>query len=767
MGGPPHGEEDSLRCGRISPRRVRRSRQGVLPLLDITADPAPGRCVLEGEVIAVHSGDDPGRWIRGAIRLREDGSRIVFVGTGLPGIEVGWAVSLRGYFEVHPCFGEQFRVVEAQAMLPAAREAVIRYISANVAGCGAAKSGRIVDVLGPDCLEQLQREPRLIATLFRGREADQQVAAWKSWAEDRENNAAAHRLQFRFASAGISLGLAQRIVRFFRSAEVAEIVATREPYRLMDVPGIGWVTADRVASEMGIPDDNPARLDAAVLHVLEQARGQGHSALPRAEAIRRAQRLLSPRAPTDLADALLRCEEACTIVLDHSLCFLPDALYAEWDTARSLAALLRSARTLDRTERGAIAAVIERSSLSREQADAVWMVVENGVSLLTGRPGSGKTTTLRVVTECCAALGRSVRIAAPTGKAAVRAQEISGLPAETIHRLVGAVRAQATSAKMLTDFLIVDETSMCDLETCAALLACVDTDRTQVLFVGDRDQLPSVGHGSVLSDMLSSGCIPQAHLDRVFRQAAGSRIVANAHALLDGKALELSRDPAADFLFADMTDPADPPLSAMQREQERGQRSILAVLRWLADRGADPAKDTQVLSPMRAGALGVESLNRLLQQELNPAGKLGPVIGGGIRARVGDRVIQLRNDYTLGQEGIFNGEMGYICRVDSRTERIWVDFGRETACLRDHQLYNIAPAWAVTVHRSQGSEFQNVILIYHTSHRYMLDRSLLYTAITRAKGRLVLVGTRRALELTSPRLTRYTGLVRQIQSACT
>ncbi len=389
---------------------------------------------------------------------------------------------------------------------------------------------------------------------------------------------------------------------------------------------------------------------------------------------------------------------------------------------------------------------------SPEQQDAVWVALRHGVSVLTGRPGAGKTTTIKTLVACAQALGWRVQIVAPTGKAASRASAVAGVPASTVHRLLAHGPMDAPTP-LAVDLLIVDEASMCDLEVATWLMRAVSTEcGTRVVWCGDADQLPSVGCGQVLADMIASGVIPTTQLTTVFRQAASSPIIQNAHRLLDGDPLDLSR--ADGWCFEPLGDGSFP-----------ADAVVLRAVQALLDAGRPP-RDIQVLAPMRRGALGVDHLNRRLQQLLNPDGALGPYVGGGSRVRVGDRVVATRNMYDL-PAPVYNGEQGVVVEADRRGVML-VHFGDRVVTLSGVQCLMLRMAWAMTVHRAQGSEYPAVVFAYdHQAHRRMLDRRLLYTGITRARDHLTLVGSREAIVQTQQRVgttRRYTTLAHHLSS---
>lgn len=737
------------------------------------------RAILTGQVVSINEASRPdGSWVMGHIESDDGSTRTPFVGTNLFGLEVGCSVRLAGEWERHPQYGKQFRAHEVESRLPVVKAAIIKYMAANIRFCGPTRAVKIVDHFGLGCLDVLAEDPGRILEVFSGKTGEKMHDAWVEWAQEYQIGRRAMKLTVDLMGAGMTYALARRVQQVFKKAGEAEDIVLRHPYRLVEVPGIGFKRADHIARHMGVAVDDPSRIAAGVVFALETAMELGHSALPRSELSKRAHRELELSSSDPVEAAIARGLEAGTLVEDAGLIFLPRVLETEAYVARRLGEFLRRSRPLRGDQAVACEAIINESGLSETQAGAVRMALGNGVSILTGRPGSGKTTTTRTFVRCCEELGWSVAIAAPTGKAAARASEVTGRDASTIHRLIGTAFGETRPEPVDADVVILDETSMADLDVAAWLLRNVDPRRTRLLFVGDKDQLPSVGHGQFFCDLIESRVIPAVELREIFRQAAGSRIVTNAHRLLDDRPLLLDNAAGADFLFADVTQedavgpdgfpiPDDP--TRPKREQEEALRRLGKALSFLVrQKGAIPVRDIQVMTPMRRGILGVDNLNVELQNVLNPNGELGPEIGGRVRVRVGDRVIQTKNDYGV-PGGLFNGEQGEVLSVDVKRETIVVRFDDRELTLKGIQLAKLRLAWAITVHRSQGSEFPYAILMYHTAHSVMLDRSLLYTAITRAKKMFILIGNYRAIEITQRQArkqagVRFTGLRRRVEA---
>jgi exodeoxyribonuclease V alpha subunit len=744
---------------------------------------SPGRHLVTGEVHTISDSVPYDRsWIRGTIAVEECASLVPFLGKGLYGVRLGCVVTLAGYWEDDDEWGTQLRAEICTASRPAPDKlGLIRYLTKNVCALGPAYAERLVDRFKAETLDVLEDDPERAREVFSGRLAERIVAGLHAWANDVEDDRWARHTAARLMMAGeMGYPLARRIVRYFRGSDVADLIARREPYRLLEVPGIGWATADRIARSMGIAPDSEERAEAGVQYALDTIGRQGHTGSPRERLRARCSRLLRGVTPEAIDAAIERCLETAEVVESHGILFRPPALYAEWAIAEFLLDLSLARFPLTDPARATIERVIGAHKLEAEQAQAVRNALDHGVSVLTGRPGTGKTHTQRAIVAACTALGLEVRIAAPTGKAAVRATELTGNKATTIHKLIGGpVGAERKDSPIRGGVLVIDEASMCDTETLAWLAKNVDaTSGLRLVLVGDVDQLPSVGAGQILADILRSGVVPTTRLIRLRRTAEESRITTNAHALLDGRAMDLSE--ASDFVYVPIRErrpdeDRDAYLAAIQKRVVAVVRRLIKVERASLVRKAgldepfDPLRDLQVLTPRNSGALGVSELNRLLRPVLNLKAVDGPRISQ-THAAVGDRVICTRNDYTVPPEGIMNGEQGVVTRVHDAHESVVVrmDGGRELT-LAGVQCYLLSHAFAITTHRAQGSEYPYVVVVYHSSHAPMLDVRLLYTAITRAKRRVILVADRRALEATRQRgswLERHTGLMHHLTELC-
>jgi exodeoxyribonuclease V alpha subunit len=518
------------------------------------------------------------------------------------------------------------------------------------------------------------------------------------------------------------------------------------PYRLaFDVWGIGFLSADKLAAALGVARDAPSRAEAGVRHVLDEEGSSGHVFVPRPRLVQRAAALLD--LPEENADAAIeRLAKAGDVAVDASVVedTRAPAVY-EAGLYRAEAALAAGLRKLLAVPAPRLEVDQERAlawyegeagiALARQQAEAVTTALAAKVAVITGGPGVGKTTIVRGIVSILGKKGVSIALAAPTGRAAKRLADATGMPASTLHRLLEWRPAEASFSRnaerpLEADVVIIDEASMVDVRLGADLIAALPPSARLVL-VGDVDQLPSVGPGTVLADVIASGAVPVVRLTEIFRQAAQSLIVVNAHRIHDGEMPELGAGAERDFFFLEEDDPAR--AAALIRD--------LVTTRLPRKYGLAP-HEIQVLSPMHRGELGAGNLNLLLQETLT-TGAAG-VERGARSLRVGDKVMQVRNDY---DKEVWNGDCGIIERIDTEAQTMLIRFDEREVEYGLDELDTLSLAYAATVHKSQGSEYSAVVIPVHTQHFVMLQRNLLYTAVTRGKRLVVLVGSRKALSL--------------------
>lgn len=664
----------------------------------------------------------------------------------MPALQEGEWVQCEGRFVDDPQWGRQFQVTSCEVASPTTAHGIQRYLGSGlVKGVGPELARRIVERFGERTLQVLETEPeRLREVEGIGRKRQRQLI--EAWNEHR----ALRRIMVFLRGHGIGAAHAMRVWRSYGEAAIERV--RENPYRLAaEIWGIGFGTADRLARALGVPADAPARAEAGLRHALERAADEGHVCVPRQELLVRATELLGV-GTEGLEQALDRLVAAGAVRQEAPgssgphvyLCHLHAA---ECGLAERLAALQRAPSALPPIRvPEAIAWVEQRRGvvLAPSQRHALALALGSKVCVVTGGPGVGKTTIVACLLEIVRAKRGRVRLAAPTGRAAKRLQEATGHEAMTVHRLLRwnprARDFEYGPEHPLPDcdLLVLDETSMVDVLLMHRLLLALPAAAHLVL-VGDRDQLPSVGPGSVLADIIASGAVPVARLTEVHRQAAGSAIVAGAHAVNRGELPALRELGAgADLCFV---------------EAGRPELALAAicdlVARVLPGRfGLDPVRDIQVLAPMHRGACGVQAINERLGEVLRPAGAAGGGVAGraivrqGRRFARGTKVIQLRNDY---DRDVYNGDIGVVARVDPEQDELEVAFDDRRLRYAGSDLDQLDLAFAVSIHKSQGSEYPCVVVPLLTQHYMMLQRNLLYTAITRGRRLAVLVGQRRAV----------------------
>ncbi len=685
---------------------------------------------LEGVVDrVVFASDETGYSV---LRVTTGGEKITAVGT-FPGVNAGEAFRLTGHWVEHPKFGRQFEVESVLPVTPSTLDGVRRYLGSGlVPGIGEAFATRLVAHFGDATLDVIEQHPERLSEVA-GIGPKRIAKIRKAWGQHR----AARDVMVFLQSHGISPAYAGRIHKRYGAKALA--VLRENPYRLAaDVAGIGFKRADEIARSCGIALDSPLRARAGLLHVLQSEADSGHTRTPRHDLVGRGSREL------DIEPGLL--ETACDELLAGNRLVARDdqlmltALYdAELSAARSMAALIVRARSGRPPGAQEIEAAEGRCGLRLESAQhtAVVSAAAAPLSILTGGPGTGKTTCLRVLLDILSRRGERLALAAPTGRAAKRMAEATGRQASTLHRLLGYSPRDGcfhrdAETPLQTDVVVVDEVSMVDVMLLQALLAAI-APPTRLLLVGDADQLPSVGPGQVLSDLIRSGRIEVQRLSVIFRQQETSGIVRAAHQVLGGDWPTSGTSPDDDFFYV-----------RREEAQEAAELIVELVSRRIPGRfRLDPFRDVQVLTPMHRGACGAQALNDALREAINPPrGPRHEVMRGARIYRRRDRVMQIRNDY---DREVFNGDLGQITAIDHDEGEVTVHVDGRAVVYGFDELDALVPAYAVSIHKSQGSEYPAVVIPVLGEHWVMLQRNLLYTGLTRGKQLVTLVGSNRAL----------------------
>ena len=703
------------------------------------------------------------------LKVPKEQDLVTIVGS-FANIQPGQTLSLTGLWRDHPKFGLQFQVKYYRETKPATLTGIEKYLGSGlIKGVGPVTAKRIVTYFGLDTLEVIETQiERLTEVPGIAKKRVQMIQ--KAWEEQK----AIKEVMLFLQGHGVSTTYAVKIYKQYGD-EAIQTVSTN-PYQLAkDVYGIGFITADTIARNLGIAPGDEFRYHSGLLHVLSQASEDGHCFLPEEELATVAVKTLTLEDHTPDLDRMKRLIQTMGVEQElvlqggsdalegQFLCYAPPFYQAEDGLAQRIGVLLASPVDVDlpRVQRW-IERFIEHTGmpLSEEQRLAVELAAQHRICILTGGPGTGKTFTTRTIVALWKAMGKELALASPTGRAAQRLSEVAQMEAKTIHRLLEfdpkRMKFKRDSEDPIeADAVVVDEASMLDLFLANSLLKAVSPE-AQLLLVGDIDQLPSVGPGNVLRDLLGSKQVPVVRLTQVFRQAQASQIVRNAHRINQGQFPQLepvSDRPRSDCLWLQAPEPVD------------GVQAIRDVVTSLIPQlGFQVARDVQVLCPMTRGDVGTRNLNKVLQELINPPGPdKAQLTRGDMILRVGDRVIQKVNDY---DREVFNGDLGTISAIDLEEIEVEVTFADRSVVYDNADLNEITLAWAVTIHKSQGSEYPVVLLPLYMQHYLMLNRNLLYTGLTRAKQLAVLFGPQKAIGLAVRQVQakeRYTLLGKRIE----
>jgi len=654
----------------------------------------------------------------------------------------GEIFQMRGEWANHPKYGEQFKIVQYKSMVPASVYGIEKYLGSGlIRGIGPVMAKRIVQVFGKETLEVIEKDTEKLAEVHGiGKKRIGMIK--KAWEEQKEIREVMLFLQ----THGVSSGYATKIFKQYgnRSIEVVK----ENPYRLaMDIFGIGFLTADRIAEKLGFAKDSEVRAEAGILYVLHQLSDDGHVYFPYEPLIEKCQEILGVERDVIIrALGTIAAQEKIIIEdldkeAEKKAVYLAKFHFSETSTAARIRTLVKAPKSIRKIDSEKALEWVQGQlsiTLAEKQMQAVKTAIENKVMVITGGPGTGKTTIINAILKIFSKLKVGILLAAPTGRAAKRMSEATGYEAKTIHRMLEYSIQKGGFQKdeedpLECDLLIMDEASMIDIILMHHLLKAVPVQATLIL-VGDVNQLPSVGAGNVLRDIIASGTVPVVELNEIFRQAKESLIIVNAHRINSGQIppLKPSKEKLDDFYFIEQEDPEEVLKTLLDLVKKR----IPQRFRF------DAIDDIQVLTPMHRGTVGASNLNLELQGALNPSED--ELIRGSRAFHVKDKVMQIRNNY---DKEVFNGDIGRITRIDQENQEVTISFDGKEVIYDYPDLDEIVLAYAVSVHKSQGSEYPAVIIPLLTQHYVLLQRNLIYTAVTRGKKLVVLVGTKKALAI--------------------
>jgi exodeoxyribonuclease V alpha subunit len=691
------------------------------------------------------------------VRVKVDGRRdLVTVVGRASSINAGEWLTAEGAWIQDRDHGTQLKADLLQTSAPTSREGIEKYLASGlIKGIGPVYAKKLVEKFGEGVFDIIDRESVRLEQV-RGIGAERRRTIRTAWAEQK----IVREIMVFLHSNGVSTSRAVRIYKTYGDEAVEKVRAN--PYLLArDISGIGFKTADDIARKLGIPEDSILRARAGLSHTLSEAGGNGHCALPKDVLLKNAADLLAMDSlilQRALSEMLAECELEEDGITGEDLIFLPPIRRAEVEVASRLARLARGKAEYPEIDaEKAIAWLKERKSidLAPSQAEALRRALCSRVLVITGGPGVGKTTLVNSILTLLRAKQVKCLLCAPTGRAAKRLSESTGLEAKTIHRLLeyqNSGFSRNASNPLDCDLLVADETSMMDVQLMSKLLQALPA-RAHLVLVGDVDQLPSVGPGAVLGDIIRSGAVPVVRLTEIFRQASSSRIIVNAHRINSGAMPESEKD--SDFFFIEREEPESVPATILELVAERIPK------KWKLD----PRRDIQVLCPMNRGSLGTAQMNRTLQERLNPKRIGDPSVEKfGWEFRVRDKVIQTRNNY---DKEVFNGDIGEILKIDDFEREVLITFDGREVVYDFNELDEVSLAYAITIHKSQGSEFPVVVMPLAMQQYLLLQRNLVYTGITRGRRLVVLVGQKKALQTAVRNVSavrRYTALEKRLKS---
>jgi len=674
----------------------------------------------------------------------------------MPTLQPGETVRCLGSWKTHLVHGRQFEVESVQSEAPATLEGIKKYLGSGlIKGIGPVFAEKIVEHFGMETLNVIDQSPHDLNQIAGvGKKRVELITA--CWAEQRSIRDVMIFLQ----SHGVSPAFAQKIYKVYGNKSIE--ILRDNPYRLArDIFGIGFKSADKIAGRLGVEKDSDGRIDAGVEFVLSELSGDGHVCYPVEEFYPIAQEMLEVD-PARIQERIKALQEENRVHIasfpfekeEREFIWLKPLFFAEAGIAKEVGRLLKEPCALRDVQLEKAVLWVQQQlkiELAANQSSAVQKSLSDKMHIITGGPGTGKSTITNAILRVTEKLTGRILLSAPTGRAAKRMTEITGKKAYTIHSLLeydfrkGGFKKNRSNP-LTCDLIIVDEASMIDTQLMNSLLKAIP-DSARVIFVGDINQLPSVGPGNVLQDLIRSNRIAVTSLNKIFRQAKSSQIVTSSHAVNEGRVPDLENDPEGDFFFLEVNDP------------EEVHRTILDLVssRLPMKYGFNPIDDIQVLAPMRKGVIGTDNLNATLQKSLNR--NTFPLVRSGRSFLKGDKVMQVRNNYN---KGVFNGDIGRIVMIDHEEQAMYVSIEGTEVEYDFSEIDELVPAYAISIHKSQGGEYPCVVIPVHTSHYILLTRNLIYTGMTRGKRLVVMVGSKRALYMAvhnNEVKLRYTGLL--------
>ena len=701
---------------------------------------------LKGQIERITYTNDENGYTVAKVKVSGRKDLVTVVGTLLMPIP-GEVIEMKGNWMNHPRYGEQFKVEHYKSLVPASVYGIEKYLGSGlIKGIGPIMAGRIVKKFGEETLEVIENEIEKLAEVDGiGKKRIEMVK--KAWEDQKEIREVMIFLQ----THGVGSGYATKIFKQYGSRSIQ--VVKENPYRLAtDIFGIGFISADRIAEKLGFARDSELRAEAGILYVLHQLADEGHVYYPYEPLVKKCQEVLGVDREV-IVKALGAIAAAKMIVMEDLKEDIEDfgekdkAVYlakfhlSETSIVTRMKTLIKSPKSIRKIDSDKAIDWVQKQlaiTLAKRQMEAIKCAAENKVMVITGGPGTGKTTIINAILKIFSKLRVKIMLAAPTGRAAKRMSEATGHEAKTIHRMleysIQKGGFQKNEEKPLDcDLLVVDEVSMIDTILMHHLLKAIPPGATFIL-VGDVNQLPSVGAGNVLKDIIASGKMQVAELNEIFRQAKESLIIVNAHKINNGllPSFKSSGQKLDDFYFIEQEDPEEVLKIILELTKERIPRRF----------GFDPVDDIQVLTPMHKGIVGAGNLNVELQKVLNPVEN--GVLRGGFSFRVSDKVMQVKNNY---DKEVFNGDIGRITSIDPEHQEITISFDGRDIPYAYTDLDEIVLAYAVSIHKSQGSEYPAVVMPILTQHYVLLQRNLVYTAVTRGRQLVVMVGTMKALAI--------------------